>query len=178
VAPATRSAHPIFHSHSRIVFIDLIALSRQHPRMIVSHGHSITARRKLHWGRILGGAVLLELLLFVVLVPIGLTFGMPGAANAKDLRIFFIAVPVGCFAGGAAIAAWVLRRVESRRTLHGALLGVAATLVYLAICALQPGGISAVIAGYGPLLFWASQALRISGCVLGGRSRRSQPGAA
>ena len=145
--------------------------------MSVSYGHTVTERGKLHWGRVVGGAVLLELLLFLVLVPIGLTFGMPGAPNAKDLRIFFIAVPLGCFAGGAAIAAWILRRVESRRSLHGALLGVAATLLYFAICALQPGGISAAIAGYGPLLFWTSQLLRISGCVLGARPKHFQPGA-
>jgi hypothetical protein len=45
---------------------------------------------------------------------------------------------------------------------------VTATLLYLAICAVQPGGLFGVIAGYGPPLFWASQVLRIAGCVLGG----------
>ena len=135
--------------------------------MTLLHDSSATARGKLHWGRILGGAFLLELLLFLVLVPIGLTAGMPGAPGATDFTVFFIAVPVGCFVGGVAIAAWMLRKVGSSRALHGALLGVTATLVYVAICAVQPGGLSAVIAGYGPLLFSASQVLRIAGCVLG-----------
>ena len=147
--------------------------------MTLLHGSSTTVSGKLHWGRILGGAFLLELLLFLVLVPIGLTFGMPGAPGATDFTVFFIAVPVGCFVGGLAIAAWILRKVGSSRALHGALLGVVATLLYFAICALQPGGITAVIEGYGPPLFWVSQALRIAGSVLGGsrglprRSHRS-----
>lgn len=128
---------------------------------------STVAAGMLHWGRILSGAFVLELLLFVVLIPIGLTFGMPGAPGATDFTVFFIAVPVGCFLAGCAIAAWMLRTVLSRRALHGALLGVVATLIYLAICAAQPGGVSAVIQGYGLLLFWASQALRIAGCVFG-----------
>jgi hypothetical protein len=70
--------------------------------------------------------------------------------------------------GGLAVSAWILRRVGSSRALHGALLGVVATLLYFAICALQPGGITSVIAGYGAPLFWGSQVLRIAGCVFGG----------
>jgi hypothetical protein len=132
------------------------------------HGSSTTALGALHWGRILGGAFLLELLLFLVLVPIGLRFGMPGAPGATDFTVFFIAVPVGCFVGGVAIAAWMLRRVASSPALHGLLLGVTATLLYFAICAVQPGGVFAVVAAYGSRLFWASQMLRIAGCLLGG----------
>lgn len=145
--------------------------------MTTRDASSTVAGGRLHWGRILSGAFLLELLLFVVLIPIGLTFGMPGAPGATDFTVFFIAVPVGCFLAGCAIAGWMLRTVLSRRALHGALLGVIATLIYLAICAAQPGGVSAVIQGYGRLLFWASQALRIAGCVfgavLGGRATTS-----
>ena len=143
--------------------------------MTVLRGSATPMSGNLHWGRILGGAFLLELLLFLVLVPIGLTFGMPGVPGATDFTVFFIAVPVGCFVGGLAIAAWILRRVGSRRALHGALLGVVATLLYFGICALQPGGISAVMSGYGLPLFWASQALRIAGCVLGAVRGQSQP---
>ena len=111
---------------------------------------STVAAGMLHWGRILSGAFVLELLLFVVLIPIGLTFGMPGAPGATDFTVFFIAVPVGCFLAGCAIAAWMLRTVLSRRALHGALLGVVATLIYLAICAAQPGAYprSSRVTGY------------------------------
>jgi len=146
--------------------------------MPVVHGSGTATRETLHWRRIVGGAFLLEIVLFLVLVPIGLRFGMPGVPGATDFTVFFIAVPAGCFVGGAAIAAWMLRRVASRRALHGVLLGVTATLLYFAICAVQPGGVSGVIAAYGARLFWASQLLRIAGCVLGGSIgllRRSRP---
>jgi hypothetical protein len=130
-----------------------------------------TAARKIHWLAIVGGAVLLELLLFVVLIPIGLVFGMPGVAGANDFTVFFVAVPIGCFVGGFVVSLWVLRNVASRRLLHGALLGGAATLTYLAICATQPGGIPVAIAGYGAELFWGCQAMRIAGCLLGASRR-------
>ena len=135
--------------------------------MATPYASSTRRSGKLHWGRILGGAFLLELLLFAMLIPIGLTFGMPGAPGATDFTVFFIAVPVACLVAGYAMSALLLRRTTTRRRLHGALLGVTATLLYLAVCAMQPGGVPAVIAGYGALLFWATQALRIAGCVLG-----------
>jgi hypothetical protein len=135
--------------------------------MTTLHASRTAATSTLHWGRIVAGGLLLELLLFVVLIPVGLAFGMPGVPGATDFTVFFIAVPVGCFVGGYAVAAWMLRKLTSRRALHGALIGAAATLLYLGLCAAQPGGVPAVIAGYGPLLFWASQALRVAGCVLG-----------
>jgi hypothetical protein len=124
------------------------------------------APRTLHRGRILLGAFLLELLLFVVLIPIGVVFGMPGVPGATDFTIFFTAVPIACFAGGYAVSAWVLRRVASRRLLHAALVGVAATLLYLGIGAAQPGGLPAIMTAYGPPWFWAFNAMRIAGCVL------------
>jgi hypothetical protein len=139
--------------------------------MVTIDASSARGSGKLHWGRVLGGAFLLELVLFAVLIPIGLTFGMPGAPGATDFTVFFVAVPVGCLVAGYAISAWLLRGTLTRRTLHGALLGLTATLLYLVICAVQPGGVPAVIAGYGALLFWTSQALRIAGCVLGASYR-------
>jgi hypothetical protein len=135
------------------------------------------ARTQLHWGRIVGGAFLLELLLFVVLIPIGIVYGMPGGPSAStDYTIFFTAVPIGCFVGSYAISAWMLRKVALRRVLHGTLLGGVATLLYLAICATQPGGVAAVIAGYGPLRFWGFNALRIVGAVLGVAGRAPATG--
>src|SRR5687768_15586383 len=130
--------------------------------------HFSTARgpRTLQWGRILLGAFLLELLLFVVLIPVGVVFGMPGVPGATDFTVFFTAVPIACFAGGYAVGAWVLRRVASRRILHAARVGVAATLLYLGMGAAQPGGLPAIITAYGPAWFWAFNAMRIAGCVL------------
>ena len=125
----------------------------------------------LRWGRIIAGAFLLELLLLVTLVPIGLAFGMPGVPGATDYTVFFIAVPIGAFLGGVAAGAWVSRPLAANRALHGLLTGVGATLIYLGLCMTQPGSIAGVIAGYGPTLFWASQALRIAGPIVGAKWR-------
>ena len=121
---------------------------------------------KIHWWRIVLGAFLLELVLVVVLIPIGVAFAPAGGAITDSL-VFLIAVPIGCFAGGAAVSAWILRKVAARRVLHGALLGGVATLIYFGLAAAAPGGIPAAIAGYGPPLFWVSQVLRIAGTTVG-----------
>jgi hypothetical protein len=128
----------------------------------------------IHWSRIVGGAFLLELVLFLVLIPIGIAF-MPPGGTMTDSTAFLIAVPTGCFVAGAAVSAWILRKVTAQRVLHGALLGVLATLIYFAICAVSPGGIPAVIAGYGAFVFWLSQVLRIAGSIVGAAARRSTP---
>jgi hypothetical protein len=47
------------------------------------------------------------------------------------------------------------------------LVGVVATAIYLLLCLLQDGGPPAVIAGYGAMLFWAAQILRIVGGTAG-----------
>jgi hypothetical protein len=127
----------------------------------------------IHWSRIVGGAFLLELALFLVLIPIGIAFTPAGGAMT-DSTVFLIAVPTGCFVAGAAVSAWMFRKVAAQRVLHGALLGVIATFIYFAICAVSPGGIPAVIAGYGAFIFWLSQILRICGSIVGA-ARLSRP---
>jgi hypothetical protein len=126
----------------------------------------------LHWGRALAGALLLELALFAVLVPIGLVFGMPGAGNGTDYRIFFAAVPLGCLLFGFLAGRWVGRGVASRHALHGTLLGIAAFLIYLAVCSIPPNTIALVIAGYGATRFWLFNGLRLVGSVLGAMTAR------
>lgn len=104
-------------------------------------------------------------MLFLVLIPIGIAF-TPAGGEMTDSTAFLIAVPAGCFVAGAAVSAWIFRKV-AQPVLHGALLGVIATLIYFAICAASPGGIPAVIAGYGAFVFWLSQILRICGSMVG-----------
>jgi hypothetical protein len=100
-----------------------------------------------------------------------LVFGMPGIEGGTDFTVFFITVPIGCFAGGYLVGAWLSKPLTSQHVLHGALMGVVATLIYLALGAVQPGGIGPVIAGYGVVLFWANNALRIAGATLGATYR-------
>jgi hypothetical protein len=112
----------------------------------------------VRWGRVVGIAVALEAELFAVLVPIQQLLG---------LNLWIAAVAIGCLVFGYAAGRWLARGVTSRLVLHGFLVGAVATLIYLALCALAPGGIPAAAAVYGTPLFVLNNALRIAGCVLG-----------
>jgi hypothetical protein len=112
---------------------------------------------KIHWMRIVLGALLLEVVLFGVLVPISFV----------STTVFLVAVPIGCFVFGYIVSRWLLRRLSSGSLLHGTLLGVVATAMYLALVFMQPDGLSSAIAVYGVPLFWFSQAMRIAGCMTG-----------
>src|SRR6266446_6702268 len=114
---------------------------------------------KIQWGRIVAGAFLLEIALIVLFIPISLWTGMP------PLIPF---VPIGCLVLGFLFGWWTVRKVRSRPVLHATLVGILATLIYLALCLLNPGGLSAVVAAYGPFLFVLANLLRIVGCVTGG----------
>lgn len=113
---------------------------------------------KIHWIRILVAAFVLEVVLLVTLVPIQIFIGT---------QPFLIAVPIGCFVFGALAGMWPLRRLQSGFILHGALIGIVATLIYLGLCAMAPGGILAAAAAYGPAMFVFVNLLRIAGCLAG-----------
>jgi hypothetical protein len=51
--------------------------------------------------------------------------------------------------------------------LHGVLVGIGATVLYLGISSIPPGSISATIAAYGPFLFYLNNVLRIGGATAG-----------
>ena len=79
---------------------------------------------RIHWVRILIGGFLAEASVFAVVVPVFLLFGqraVPYAALSASL--------VTCFL----FALWVGRRVDSRLVLHGTLVGVVATLLYVGL---------------------------------------------
>jgi hypothetical protein len=111
----------------------------------------------IHWKRVVFGALLLEIVLFAVLVPIGFV----------STTVFLVAVPIGAFVFGYFVTRWLLRTLSSGFLLHGTLVGVVATAMYLGLVSMQPDGLSGAITVYGALLFWFSQAMRIAGCVTG-----------
>ena len=120
---------------------------------------------KIHWMRVVLGALLLEIVLFAVLVPI----------RFVNVTLFLIAVPIGVFAFGYFVTKWLLKKVSTRLVLHGALVGMVATVMYLGLVLAQPGGIAAAVAVYGAPLFYFSQAMRIAGCVAGAIHERRRP---
>ena len=124
----------------------------------------------IRWGRIVIGAVLIEAALIVAAVPLlGFVANpfAPGAQGSGDFTIFFVSVTVACFVAGALFGWWVARPLSSQFVLHGALTGIVATAIYLAICSIPPTTIAAVVAAYGPFWFVLANGLRIAGSTAG-----------
>jgi hypothetical protein len=119
----------------------------------------------IRWIRIVLGALLLEVVLFVTLVPL----------SYVNMTLFLTAVPIGVFVFGYLVSWWVLRNVRSAPVLHGALIGIAATAMYLGLVFAQPGGFAGAVSTYGVPLFWFSQVVRIVGCVAGAARARPAP---
>lgn len=112
----------------------------------------------MRWGRIVLLAIALEAVLFATLLPLIPRLGRP---------LLMSAIGAGCAIFGY-VAGWLAARgLTSGAVLHGFLVGVLATLIYLAINLTQPGGIMAAVAFYGLPLFVGLNGLRIVGCVVG-----------
>ena len=116
------------------------------------------SQNRIRWGRIVGLAFALELVLFVTLVPL---------QNPLPLRTWFAAVAIGCVVFGYIAGRLAARGLTSQAALHGLLVGVLATLIYLVLCMLGPGGLPAAVAVYGASLYVAINVLRIAGCTIG-----------
>ena len=113
---------------------------------------------RIRWGRVIGLAFALEAALFVTLVPL---------ISRIPQNVLFVLIGIGCAVFGF-IAGWLAARgLPSRGVLHGSLVGVLATIIYLVLCVVGPGGIPAAAAFYGTLLFVSLNALRIAGSTAG-----------
>jgi uncharacterized PurR-regulated membrane protein YhhQ (DUF165 family) len=76
-------------------------------------------------------------------------------------------IGVGCFLAAFVVVLWLGRGVAEQVVLHGFLMGLVATLLYLALVA-GGGQWSSTLAGYGTITFVTVNALRLVGGVLGG----------
>jgi hypothetical protein len=116
---------------------------------------------KIHWGRIIVGAIALELALIVVFTPLLIA--------KVDMSILAPIITLGCFGFGFAWAWWVVRKIHGGYLLHATTTGILATAIYLGLCLGNPdGGIRAVVAMYGPFYFISANLVRILGCAAGG----------
>jgi hypothetical protein len=116
----------------------------------------------IRWMRVVVGALLLETVLGLTLVPLSFV----------NMTLFLAAVPIGAFAFGYLVSWWMLRRISAAPLLHGALLGIIATAMYFGLVFAQPGGFASAVNTYGVPLFWFSQAIRIAGCIAGAAAGR------
>jgi putative membrane protein (TIGR04086 family) len=112
----------------------------------------------MQWGRIVWGGFLAELVLILAVVP---TFLLGGEAAVTWAAVG--GSPVMTFL----VTWWMARHIRSRLVLHGALIGVTACLLYVALTLAQPE----------PPIYIVAHGLKIAGGAIGGllASRRRGP---
>ncbi len=109
----------------------------------------MSAAGRLRWGRILVGGFLAEAALIALAIPISVKFGQG--------PLLYIA-PAGSFILCFLSAIWVGRKLESRFVLHGFLVGLVATVIYLVLTKFGPE----------PIAYIVAHGLKLAGGVLGG----------
>ena len=105
----------------------------------------------------------------LTLIDNPLVAGTQGASG--DFTTFFATVALECFVAGALAGVWVARQLSSGFVLHGALTGMVATAIYLAMVSIPPNTIATTFATYGAFWFVTANVLRIAGCALGAAYR-------
>jgi hypothetical protein len=103
----------------------------------------------IHWPRVLLAGFLAEVAVIALVLPIALLAGkstLPYSAPAASL--------LACFA----FAIWIGRPLTSQFVLHGILVGVVATLIYVALTR----------GGPEPLAYLTAHALKLLGGAAGG----------
>lgn len=104
---------------------------------------------QIHWGRVVVGGFLAELMVFAIVFPTRYLFGQ---------RAFLASILIASAVMPFLFAVWVGRHVESRFVIHGALVGVVAALIYLGLAWGQPQ----------PLSYKIAHGLKLVGGVAGG----------
>jgi hypothetical protein len=103
----------------------------------------------IQWGRVLLAAFLMELVLFAIAIPLNLS----GAR-----RVALYGVPPAALIATFAITMWLGRGIASKFVLHGVLIGVAGTLMYVGLTRGRPE----------PWQYLVANALKIVGGAAGG----------
>jgi hypothetical protein len=105
----------------------------------------------IQWMRVLVGGFLIEITLFAVVLPL----------NALSSQVTYYSVPFLVFASGIIFGYWVARPLKAAFVLHGALVAVVASVIYVSL--------TTALAAPVPLLFHLSHGLRVLGGMLGGK---------
>jgi hypothetical protein len=103
----------------------------------------------IQWGRVLLAAFLMEVVLFAIAIPLYL---------GGEGRVLVYVVPPAALIATFAITVWIGRGIKSNFVLHGVLIGVVGTLMYVALTRAQPE----------PWQYWVAHALKVVGGAAGG----------
>ena len=119
----------------------------------------------LQWLRVLLGGLLIEVILVVVLIG---GFTVAGVDLSQNITLgSSVIIGVSCFVVAFLVAVWLGKGIRHRAVLHGLLIGVVATLLYVGLV-VGSGQLPAALAAYGPFTFVVVNGLRIIGAVVGG----------
>ena len=105
--------------------------------------------KSIRWGWILLGGFLTEVVIFAIAIPLSLLAGQ---------NSLLYSAPAASFLAAFVFGMWVGRKAPGRGVLHGALVGVVATIIYVGISLGQPEPVAYVIA----------HVLKVLGGVAGG----------
>jgi hypothetical protein len=83
----------------------------------------------IQWGRVVLAAFLMELVLFAIAVPLNLS----GRG-----RVNLYVIPPAALIATFAITVWLGRRIKSKFVVHGVLIGIVGTLMYVALTRAHP----------------------------------------
>jgi hypothetical protein len=127
---------------------------------------------KIYWLRVVAAAFLLEVALVAVTIPLLAVVSMQTVVPYVGPMCAIVGFPFGW---------WATRKSQSGFALHGTLVGIVATAIYLGLILAQGGSLKPAIDVYGPILFPLVNLAKIAGCIAGavacGRRKRTISGA-
>jgi hypothetical protein len=103
----------------------------------------------IQWGRVLLAAFVMELILFAIAVPLNLT---------GRSRVTLYVIPPAALVAPFLVTVWLGQGFRSKFVLHGVLIGVLGTLIYVALTRGQPE----------PWQYIVGNALKVVGGAAGG----------
>ena len=115
------------------------------------------ATEKIQWGIIVVAAFVIEAALFAILIPVQILFGM---------QVFQVAVPVAVVVITFVLTMLFGRRIHAQFLIHGLLIGLIATLIYLGLLVLLRA-VPTAIATYGLFMFVVINVSRIVAAMMG-----------
>lgn len=105
--------------------------------------------KSIRWGWVLLGGFLAEFAIIVVVIPLGLIAGRESLLYSAPLASLIVTFMFGL---------WITRKTPQRHVLHGALVGVVATLIYVGMSVGQPQ----------PVAYLVAHVLKVLGGAAGG----------
>jgi len=105
--------------------------------------------KNIRWGWVLLGGFLTELVIFAIVIPLSFLAGRGS---------LLYSAPSASFVAAFVFGVWVAQKAPQRRVLHGILVGVVATLIYV--------GIS--LGRLEPIAYVVAHVLKVLGGAAGG----------